>query len=170
VISETSKSIPFANMLHIFQRNRIAFLIALLVLTACDRSVVFEEHYALPSIGWHLNDKVVFEVPVNDTTSLHNLYIDVRNTTDYGYRNFYMFLEIKFPEGTILRDTIECLLADRTGQWAGKGFGKIRSNRFLFRTDVWFPEPGNYVFSIEQAMRNEVLEGISDVGLRIERK
>jgi gliding motility-associated lipoprotein GldH len=157
-------------MLHIFQRNRIAFLIALLVLTACDRSVVFEEHYALPSIGWHLNDKVVFEVPVNDTTSLHNLYIDVRNTTDYGYRNFYTFLEIKFPEGTILRDTIECLLADRTGQWAGKGFGKIRSNRFLFRTDVWFPEPGNYVFSIEQAMRNEVLEGISDVGLRIERK
>jgi gliding motility-associated lipoprotein GldH len=81
-----------------------------------------------------------------------------------------LFLNIEFPDGTTLRDTIECILAQRNGQWSGKGFGKIRSNSFLFRTNVWFPQPGNYVFRMEQAMRTELLEGIADIGLRIERK
>lgn len=145
-------------------------LMAMLLLTACDRQLVFEKNQAVPSEGWHFEDKIKFEAKVTDTTSLHNLYINVRNTTDYGYSNFYLFLDIEFPDGTTLRDTIECMLAERSGQWTGKGFGKIRSNSFLFRTDVWFPLEGNYVFSMEQAMRTQVLEGIADVGLRIERK
>lgn len=149
----------------------ILTLVALLLLaSACDSSVVFEEHQPIPAEGWHYKNLVVFEALVNDTTNLHNLYIDVRNTTDYGFNNFFVFLDIEFPDGNILRDTIECALADRTGKWTGRGFGKIRSNRFLFRTDVWFPLEGTYVFRIEQAMRREVLEGISDIGLRIEKK
>jgi len=149
----------------------ILTLVALLLLaSACDTAVVFEEHQPIPSEGWHYKNLVVFEALVNDTTNLHNLYIDVRNTTDYGFSNFFVFLDIEFPDGNLLRDTIECALADRTGKWTGKGFGKIRSNRFLFRTDVWFPIEGTYVFTIEQAMRREVLEGISDIGLRIEKK
>ncbi|MBW6498160.1 MAG: gliding motility lipoprotein GldH [Bacteroidales bacterium] len=145
-------------------------MMAMLLLSACDRQVVFEKNQAIPSEGWNYQDKIKFEAEVNDTASLHNLYINIRNTTDYGFSNLYLFLDIEFPDGTALRDTIECLLADRTGQWTGKGFGKIRSNSFLFRTDVWFPEQGNYVFTMEQAMRTQLLEGIADVGLRIERK
>lgn len=160
----------FQNMPSAIKIFLFPTLIALLIITACDQSLVFEAHRALPLEGWHYKEKVVFEAPINDTTSLHNLYIDVRNTTDYGFSNFFLFLDIQFPDGKTLRDTIECILADRTGKWTGKGFGKIRSNRFLFRTDVWFPEQGTYVFKMEQAMRTEVLEGISDMGLRIERK
>jgi gliding motility-associated lipoprotein GldH len=147
----------------------IAFF-SVLLMSSCDQSVVFEKNQPIPSEGWHYRDIVSFEAEVNDTTSLHNLYINVRNTTDYGYSNFYLFLNIEFPDGTTLRDTIECILAQRNGQWSGKGFGKIRSNSFLFRTNVWFPQPGNYVFRMEQAMRTELLEGIADIGLRIERK
>lgn len=148
----------------------ISLLALLLLASACDSSVVFEEHRPIPAEGWHYNNQVVFEALVNDTTNLHNLYIDVRNTTDYGFSNFFVFLDIEFPDGNMFRDTIECTLSDRTGKWTGKGFGKIRSNRFLFRTDVWFPLEGTYVFRIEQAMRIEMLEGISDIGIRIEKK
>lgn len=140
------------------------------LLASCDRSVVFEAHQALPASGWPSTEKVQFEASIDDTTSLHNMYIDVRNTTDYGYSNLYLFLDIKFPDGTLLRDTLECTLAEKSGEWTGKGFGKIRSNRFLFRTDVWFPVSGDYFFSVEQAMRTNVLEGISDIGLRIDKK
>ncbi|MEE4177740.1 MAG: gliding motility lipoprotein GldH [Bacteroides sp.] len=140
------------------------------LLTSCDRSVVFEGHKALPASGWPYTEKVHFEALIEDTTSLHNMYVDVRNTTDYGYSNLYLFLDIEFPDGTLLRDTLECTLAEKSGEWTGKGFGKIRSNRFLFRTDVWFPGAGKYFFGVEQAMRTDKLEGIADIGLRIERK
>ncbi len=145
-------------------------LFAVLLFAACDRSLVYQAHQAIPSEGWHFEEKLVFEAAINDTASLHNMFIDVRNTTDYRFSNFYIFMDIIFPDGKTLRDTMEFTLADRTGKWTGKGLGKIRSNRFLFRTDVWFPVAGNYRFELKQAMRTELLEGISDMGLRIERK
>ncbi|HSV89045.1 MAG TPA: gliding motility lipoprotein GldH [Bacteroidales bacterium] len=145
-------------------------IMALILMSACDRPLVFEQFTRLPSDGWHYEDKVIFETLIDDTTSLHNLHINIRNTTDYAYSNFFLFLDIKFPDGKMLRDTIECVLADQMGQWTGRGFGRIRSNRFLFRTDVWFPQPGTYTFSLQHAMRTEILGGISDIGLRIETK
>ncbi len=146
------------------------FLVSIMVVSSCDRGVVFEENKKLPKMEWHYEDRVAFKAEIQDTTNLHNIYINVRNSVDYKYMNFYMFLDTEFPDGRVVRDTLECLLADNRGEWMGDGFGKIRSNQFLMRENVWFPVKGTYVFSFEQGMREEVLEGISDIGIRIEKK
>lgn len=145
-------------------------VIALLFFASCDYGVAFEEYQSLPANGWPQEKALSFQTEMTDTLALHEMYLNVRNTTDYGYRNLYIFLDIEFPGGTILRDTIECILADREGKWTGSGFGAIKSNRFLFRNEVWFPEQGTYTFTMHQAMREESLQGISDIGIRIERK
>lgn len=137
---------------------------------SCDRNVVFERNQKIPQMEWHFEDKVSFEAEINDTINLHNIYINVRNSIDYNYMNFYMFLDTEFPDGRLVRDTLECMLADNRGEWTGKGFGKIRSNQFQMRHNVWFPVRGVYTFTFKQAMRDEVLEGISDIGIRIEKK
>ncbi len=141
-----------------------------LFLFACDTSVVFQQQHAIPADGWHYRDSIVFETMIDDTLSLHALFIDIRNTVDYRFSNLFLFLDIEFPEGRVLRDTIECMLADRQGNWTGKGFGRIRTNRFMFRDDVWFPEQGVYTFRIYQGMREDQLKGITDIGIRIEKK
>ncbi len=152
-----------------FVLNNIILSIIFLFI-GCDRNVVFEKNKKIPQMKWHFEEKIEFETTINDTINLHNIYINVRNSVDYKYMNFYMFLDTEFPDGRVVRDTLECLLADVRGSWTGKGVGKIRSNQFLMRENVWFPIEGNYTFSFEQAMREEVLEGISDIGIRIERK
>ena len=60
-------------------------------------------------------------------------------------------------------------LADDKGQWLGDGMGDIWDNRALFRERMRFPQSGLYTFEIEQAMRQNPLPQIMDVGLRIER-
>lgn len=105
-----------------------------------------------------------------DTSNLHNMFVNVRNSTSYQYSNLFLFLDIDFPDGKRVRDTLECIIADRTGRWTGSGGGRIKSNQFLFRTDVWFPQQGIYRFTFQQAMRTPLLEGITDIGLAIERK
>ncbi len=137
---------------------------------ACETSVVFQQQEAIPPDGWHYQDSIVFETMIDDTLALHSMFLDIRNTVDYRYSNLFIFLDIEFPEGRVLRDTIECMLADRQGNWTGKGFGRIRTNRFMFRDDVWFPEQGVYTFRIYQGMREDYLNGIADVGIRIEKK
>ncbi len=156
------------------KRSGFIFYIILLALTtssiSCNRSVVFEKNKNIPEMQWHYEDKVIFEAEINDTINLHNIHVNVRNSVDYKYMNLYMFLDTEFPDGRTVRDTLECILADKHGKWTGKGVGKIRSNSFLMRENVWFQVKGKYTFSFEQAMREEVLEGISDIGIRIERK
>lgn len=145
-------------------------LLWLPLLFSCDTSVVFQQQKAIPAEGWHYQDSVVLRAMVDDTLSLHTLHLDIRNSVDYRYSNLFVFLDIEFPRGRILRDTIECILADRQGNWKGSGFGRMRTNRFLFRDDVWFPEKGTYTFRIYQGMREDQLTGITDVGIRIEKK
>lgn len=148
----------------------MGFMAIALLCQACGQDVVFQQQQRLPSEGWHVDDCILFEAEIRDSLSLHKMYLDLRNTTDYAYTNLFIFLHIEFPDQRLFRDTIECVLADRRGRWTGSGFGRLRSQRFLFRDDVWFPNAGTYRFRICHGMRYDTLEGISDVGIRIERK
>ncbi len=141
-----------------------------LIMAACQPNVTYHETRSLSSDGWDYRDGILFEAEISDTLALHELYLDVRNTIDYPYSNLFLFMEIEFPDNRTLHDTIECVLADRRGEWTGKGIGQIRSNRFLFRDEVWFPVDGTYTFRIQHGMREEELEGLSDIGIRIEKK
>ena len=70
-------------------------------------------------------------------------------------------------------DTVECTLADGTGRWYGKGTGFIFSDRFqahvLYKLRNRFPRSGRYTLTLEQAMREEKLSGVIDVGISVER-
>jgi gliding motility-associated lipoprotein GldH len=102
--------------------------------------------------------------------SLHNVYINIRNASGYAYSNLYLFLDTKYPNNSMSRDTIECILADPSGKWLGDGSGDIWDNQILFKKNVRFKQIGTYKFRYEQAMRMPKLPMIMDVGLRIEKQ
>jgi gliding motility-associated lipoprotein GldH len=137
--------------------------------TSCSNDAYYEEFREVDKEAWHMHDIKEYMVDVSDTTAVYRMIFTIRNTTDYAYSNLYMFFTTVKPDQSIMRDTIECLLADRYGHWLGKGVGKIRENRFLIKDHHSFTDTGEYKFTLEQAMRDEVLEGIADVGLRIEK-
>ena len=112
---------------------------------------------------------IKFSVPVQDTVSLHNLYINLRNTGKYPRSNLFLFIHTVSPLGSTFRDTFEIKLADDQGRWYGRGFGGIWTHQVLYRKNVKFPYKGVYRFELEQAMRKKVLPGIVDVGIRLER-
>lgn len=141
-----------------------------LFLWSCSEEVIYEKSQDIATEGWHMNDVVTFRKEIKDTTQLHDIFLNVRNTNTYPYSNLYVFFHTTFPSGTVYKDTIEMTLADRQGNWTGEGFGKIKSNSFHFRKDVWFPEQGEFTFTIQHAMRDEYIKGITDIGIRIEKK
>ncbi len=143
------------------------FLLTLLAY-ACDDRRLFDDNIAIPDAYWVKGFKPKFEVKVEDTLANYGFYLNVRNTTDYRYSNLYIFLQTHFPNGNITRDTIECILADPSGRWLGRGSGKIIEHQVLLNPALRFPLKGLYSFQIEQAMR-EPLNGITDVGIRIEK-
>ncbi len=147
----------------------IIFILAV-SLAACDRNRIFEENTVIRNGIWNVKDKVIFSVPIVDPLARYRVMIQVRNAPEYPYNNLYVFMDTRFPDGKIARDTIELTLADYDGRWLGSGMGSVKFNRFLLQSGVRFPEKGTYHFEFEQAMRVNELKGIRDFGLRIEQQ
>lgn len=118
---------------------------------------------------WPADRYYRFDVPVKDTTGSYNIYLQVRNDGRYSYSNLWLFIRTNSPTGASLRDTVECRLANEQGRWEGRGSGGRFSLEIPLRYRVRFPNPGTYIFEIDQGMRDKELKYITDLGLRIEK-
>lgn len=150
-----------------FQFLYLGLFIALFV--SCDTNRIFEEYYPINSGSWHKDSLVVFNIPINDTLQNNNLFINIRNDINYGYSNIWLFVNIQQPDGMAVKDTFEMVLAEPSGKWLGQGFGGLKTRQAMYRNNVYFPNSGEYKISIQHGMRNPILEGIRDVGFRVEK-
>lgn len=143
-------------------------LVAILFLAACNGTTLFTQAVNFHD-SWPKDKAAKFTVPVEDTLSLFNFYIDIRHTGKYRYSNLYLFMQTRFPNGTYTRDTLEIMLANVQGKWLGKGWGEIKEDRILLKSKLRFPMSGDYEFMMWQAMRVDTLKAIRSVGVDIEK-
>jgi len=153
------------------RQSFIIFLALTLItgLISCDRKKVFEAYHKIDEKGWNKDSVIVFKVHLTDTIKNNNLYVNIRNKGTYAYSNIYLFLTIGSPDGVMRTDTVEFTLADPSGKWRGSGIGGLHDNQIPYKSSVYFPHKGEYKFMIKQGMRDNVLQGIRDVGFRVEK-
>lgn len=149
-------------------------LICLLLVTSCDKKRVFDNYESLPD-KWHRDTVVSFNFPAPDTIRPYNLFINLRNNSDYNYSNLFLVTNMIFPNGKVISDTLEYRMAKPSGEWLGTGFGEIKESKLWYKENVRFSEEGEYQIDIQHAMRKggdtegiEGLEGVTEVGYRIE--
>lgn len=147
---------------------------SLLFLVSCDKERVYDEYKSLPN-EWHRDSVVSFQLEAPDTLNNYNLFINLRNNSDYKYSNLYVITEINFPYGKVISDTLQYEMAKPSGEWLGTGFGEVKESKLWYKENFRFPEAGEYSVKIQQAMRKrdstrgiEKLKGITEVGFRIE--
>ena len=134
-------------------KNSILSLFSACLLTACNEHTVYHSYQSLPNKGWGKSDTLSFHIPITDSvpTTLR-LFAEVRNSIEYPYH-----------------DLIAFCLADSTGRWTGHGWGSIYQSE-TFITSVRPLHPANYTIKIMSGMKDEKLQGLSDVGIRIEKQ
>ena len=147
----------------------VFMVLANVVHSSCDSNKIYENNLAIPSEGWRRADRARFEVEIADTIHPCNIYINVRNNSKYKYMDFWLFVDVHSPTGMVARDTVNIMLADHRGKWLGNGLNNKFDTRLVLQKNMRFPVSGKYVFEYEQAMRDEPLTGIEDIGLRIEK-
>ncbi len=151
--------------------KKIAFalLLAMTFASCGNKDVIFDESVIIPNASWDNQELPYFDVNVEDTLSAYNFYLNIRHLENYRYSNFYMFMHTTFPDGNQTHDTVEIVLAYPDGRWVGSGSGSMRNNKILLNDNLYFPLKGTYRFEIEQAMREDVLDGVTDVGVCFEK-
>ena len=146
------------------------FFMIVFLLSACKSGAVYDNNKSIKDDVWKSGEIIRFDVKLEDTVNIYKFYLNLRHSTSYRFANIFLFINTTFPDGREARDTVECILADPSGKWLGKGISDIRDNQVLLRRGLRFPQVGTYIFEFEQAMREPELEGIKDVGLRISRE
>ena len=154
------------------RNNRYSFILILfysLLLLSCNNNVVYTDSVPMPAKKWELMNIPSFSVPIDDTLHSNNVIFTIRTGSSYPFRNIYLFVQTKSPDGKCITDTLQYFLADEKGNWYGRGFGDIHELNLPYKSNVYFPVKGTYQFSIRHGMRIEDLNGVYDFGLRIEK-
>lgn len=144
---------------------------------SCDSKAVYDIYKPVPN-EWHKDSVANFNFKAPDTIKTYNLYVNLRNTNDYKFNNLFLIVELGYPNGKAVKDTLEYKMAAPNGELLGTGFSDIKENKLWFRgykTPFKFSEKGEYRVAIQHAMREngnvngvENLEGITDIGFRVE--
>ena len=151
------------------------FVLVFSSLVSCDSNHVFDEYKTVPDV-WNKSEIIEFNIEPPDTINTYNLFVNIRNTNDYKFNNLFLIVEMNHPNGKVQKDTLEYRMATPDGKFIGTGFTDLKENKFWYKEDQVFKEEGAYQVKIQHAMREngivqgiEALEGITDIGFRIER-
>ncbi len=141
---------------------------SLIYLTSCDPRMIYDKFEDTGNGSWNWEEKKQFEIDIQDTISSYNVYVNIRHTKDYPFNNLYVFLTLSGPTGGVIKDTLEFQIAEASGKWTGTGFGNVKLVRKKYRGAVRFARKGNYIFELEQGMRQKEIP-VTDVGIRVEK-
>ena len=141
--------------------------------SSCDSNRLFEKNIRIDQNVWNIQNTPSFEYENIDTLSKQKLILNIRHSSSYPFSNLWLFIHNTTPDNIQTTDTLECILAQKDGQWIGSGLGDIWDLQVEYDTRQ-FNHQGSYQFAIEQAMRHgdlskiDNLPGIMEIGLRIE--
>jgi gliding motility-associated lipoprotein GldH len=158
------------------KKNSLFFVLLLTLFTSCDKKRLFDKYQKVDGV-WHKDSIASFVYETNDTVSPKHLFINIRNNKNYPFRNLFLIVEMQQPNKKIVIDTLEYEMANSDGSLLGKGVTDTKENKLFYKENFVFPKVGKYYINIQHAVRKsgkiegvELLEGITDVGLRIEKK
>ena len=151
--------------------KKFFFILTLSVCFAsCIKIDLFEKQSQIPSQQWYYNNVPQFTFNIEDTSSLYNVYIVLRHTDLYEYNNIWLRVGSTAPSDTIHYQNINLKLASDSKGWEGVGMDDIFEVRKIISPGpLAFKKPGDYSFSVAQIMRENPLNYILNVGIRVEK-
>jgi len=155
-------------------KSSLLLFITLLLLSSCDKKRVFDQYKTVGS-SWDKDSIVSFDLPEMDSIKDYNLFINIRDNSNYPFNNLFLIVSLEQANGQTIIDTLEYQMAEADGTLLGNGFTDIKENKLYYKERMKF-KSGIYKVHIKQALRKtgdigglQKLEGITDVGFRIEK-
>lgn len=152
-----------------FFLNTVFIGVFLMFLACNEPGTLVDQNTEIGNHNWYYLNKVKTEVKITDAAQPYNIYFNFRHAADYRYSNIFVLLHQTGPNHQNKTTRYEFKLANPDGEWLGNGSGDLYSYRLPLLTNYRFPANGTYSFTLEQNMRDNPLQEVADVGLRVER-
>jgi gliding motility-associated lipoprotein GldH len=139
---------------------------------SCNTSLgTFEKNIAIPKHTWSSAFKPEISFEIEDTSSRYNLYVVIRHFDAYRYNNIWLNVEMQFPGDTIRSQSLDLRLATDDRGWLGSGMDDVFEHRVLITKEPQFlKRKGIYRFRLEHLMREDPLDYVLNIGIRVEKE
>jgi gliding motility-associated lipoprotein GldH len=138
-----------------------------LLFSCSDENIIFNDYVDVENTQLSFKDTIIFQTSISDTINPHNIFLQLRTSTDYKWSNMFVFSEIYFPNNKTRTDTFEVFLMDKNGNWNGNKSGIVANLNYSLYKNIKFPIRGDYEFKLIQAMRDTILKDVMSVGIKI---
>ena len=147
----------------------ISLIFAVMLVSCNDQQAIIDTNIELDKFNWSYSEKVKIPFTIEQVEKSYNLFLNLRHTSDYKYSNIFLLIQIIDPNGKKTTERKEFKLALPDGEWLGSGSGNLYSYQILFKENFKFTLKGKYTIELEQNMRDNPLDYITDAGIRVER-
>jgi gliding motility-associated lipoprotein GldH len=138
--------------------------------SACTTVDVFEKNITIPRHEWSSSFRPEIRFEIKDTLSRYNLFAVVRHADAYRYKNIWINMYMQMPGDTLIKQRLDLRLATDDKGWLGSGMDDIFEHRILItQQPVLLKRSGTYLFRLQNIMREDPLEHIMNVGIRVEK-
>jgi len=155
-------------MMKLLKIYFIFIVLCSLCLASCTSIDLYEKNVTIPGFKWKSSYKPEFTFEIRDTSVRYQLFLVLRHTEKYNYNNIWINLYSQPPGDTLHKASFELQLATNE-KWLGTGMDDIYEHRVKL-TDPQYFKAGIYHFKVEQIMREDPLENVMNVGIRVEKK
>lgn len=139
-------------------------------LTACRRQLVYYDYRPTPMEGWEQGDTLHYHIDTLRHSARLAMSLGVRSSasTPYPFQTLWLVVRQHWHNPETMRcDTVECRLTSADGDVQGTGVSIYQVEQPFLTFDA--PEGASADISICHIMRREMLQGITDIGVRLER-
>lgn len=154
-------------------KNVSLFLAGAFLLAGCRSIDLYEKTVSLPGHQWNSSYTPSFSFTIKDTSAAYQLYFIIRHSDRYHFNNIYIDLSARQP-GMDSAQTAryDLRLGTDSEGWLGSGMDDIYEHRIPLTPlggRFVFKKPGEYTFTLKQIMREDPLQQVLNVGVRIEK-
>lgn len=149
---------------------RLLTITALIFLYGCEDTGLYQQVVFTPNARWSKSFEPRMSFSIQDTASSYRIFFLLRHSDAYPFSNIWVNVKSRLPGETVERaERFELRLAT-DDHWLGTGMDDLFDHRILlYRNPVKFSKPGDYSIRLSHDMRVEPLEGVVNLGLRIEK-
>lgn len=169
-ICKNNRLKPFRRLKTLTHISFGLVLLAGLFLSSCTTMDTFERNAEIPQHQWSYSLQPEVEFTITDTISPYNVFVTLRHTDAYAYKNIWLYISTKQPgDSTFQKERFELTLQNQNGEWIGTGMSDIWEVRYPLFSNVRFKKQGNYTIRLQQTMRDNPLLHVMNAGIRIEK-
>lgn len=150
-------------------KNFILLLFSVFIFCACEQKHFYNEYKTVDIKAWKSTDTLSYQVKIAEENKNYQYSISVRHSKEYEFSNLWLKVFIKGTDiDTSFRYEIPLFKID--GKPYGKNSGSLNTQTIPLKTTLPLYKKGTYQISIVQLMRKDPLDGISDIGIIIDKK